>query len=155
MKRRSQPTFARNQTELASILDVDRSTIARWMRVPGNPGRRADGRLPVAEWERWAKAHSRLPIGRDAREMRDRLLSAQIATVEHKLAVSQRAHIPVEEVDRLAAKLSAAIRREVKRLHHIAGALENKTAVESERILRTEEHALLTRLQKAAEGIGR
>lgn len=44
------PTYAKNITELAGILQVTRNTVSAWKKLPGNPGVRADGRFEVAAW---------------------------------------------------------------------------------------------------------
>lgn len=47
--------WAMNQVELAEALKVNRRTIARWLKVPGNPGAQSDGRMNVPAWREWAK----------------------------------------------------------------------------------------------------
>ncbi len=44
------PTYAKNITELAGILQVTRNTVSAWKKIPGNPGVRPDGRFEVAAW---------------------------------------------------------------------------------------------------------
>jgi DNA-binding CsgD family transcriptional regulator len=46
----STANYADNQVELAKILNVDRKTIQRYRKLPGNPGARADGRWDVNAW---------------------------------------------------------------------------------------------------------
>lgn len=44
------PGFARNQVELAKILNVDRKTVRGWIKEAGSPQTRPDGRYEVAAW---------------------------------------------------------------------------------------------------------
>lgn len=50
--------YAKKQSELATILGFkDRKTIQRWLKQPGNPGKRDDGRYDVMAWKAYAKAN--------------------------------------------------------------------------------------------------
>src|SRR5437867_12728917 len=43
-------SYAKNQVELAELLGVNRKTIQRARKKPGNPGAEADGRYNVTAW---------------------------------------------------------------------------------------------------------
>lgn len=47
--------FAKNQTELATILGVKRRTINRWRKESGNPGAESNGNWNVAAWKEFAR----------------------------------------------------------------------------------------------------
>jgi hypothetical protein len=53
------PVFAQNKVELAGIMGVDRKTIDRWLKLPGAPGARSNGKYSVAEWKEWANREDR------------------------------------------------------------------------------------------------
>lgn len=48
--------FVKNQVALANVLGVERKTVQRWRKEPGNPGARPNGTYSVAEWREYAKA---------------------------------------------------------------------------------------------------
>lgn len=50
--------WAHNQSEAAQILGVSRMAFGRWQKIAGNPGKRANGRYNIPEWEKW-KAENR------------------------------------------------------------------------------------------------
>jgi hypothetical protein len=48
---------AKNQTQLAALLGVDRKTIQRWRKMPGSPDPEPNGSWNVAQWRTFAKAN--------------------------------------------------------------------------------------------------
>lgn len=154
MKRRaSQPTYAKTQAELATMLGVTRETIGRWLKIPGNPGRRADGRMEVRAWTAWAEKNRDRYLGPSTRALKDELMRQQLLTLQHRLKVSQRMHISIEEVERLYAELERLITLEVRKLHRLAAELENQPVSVVDRMLRAFEVGLLTQLHEGAAEI--
>ena len=51
-------TWVKSQTGLALVLNVDRQTIRKWLKIPGNPGKRKDDRYDVEDWRAWQKVNS-------------------------------------------------------------------------------------------------
>lgn len=47
--------WAKNQSELARILGVERKTIQRWRKEKGHPGAQSNGSYNVPRWREWAK----------------------------------------------------------------------------------------------------
>ncbi len=51
--------WANTQVELADILQIERKTVQRWLKIDGNPGSTSDGRFNVPAWREWAKQQGR------------------------------------------------------------------------------------------------
>lgn len=147
--------YVKSWDELAKLLGVSRGTLKNWAKLDGNPGRRADGRISIREWTTFAKMVGRSAVGPSAQGLKERLLEAQAKLVEHKLAVSKRLHVPVDEVDAIGARLGAGIRKVVCQLHLSAPDLENRSKEYVDQFLRAKEDEILAQLHAMAEEIGR
>lgn len=139
-------TNAPNKVELAAALGVDRRTITNWLRVPGNPGARSNGKYHVPTWKAWALKQGKAPLGTDARSLKEQLTAIQIERQRHKLKVEQRQHVPVKDVEAMGARLAAAIRKVVTTLHREAPDLEMRTKEEIEVRLRAKEDEIVAQL---------
>jgi len=49
------PRFVESQGDLARALGVERRTIIRHLKAPGNPGKKDDGRYNLHEWRAWLR----------------------------------------------------------------------------------------------------
>lgn len=79
-------TYAKNQVELAEIMQVDRKTVQRWLKVKGCPAARPDGRYSVLEWKTWAESTGRKVADSDDFESeRGRLEVRRLRTICERL----------------------------------------------------------------------
>lgn len=79
--------FAKNQTELADALGVNRKTIQRWMKRDGHPGTRPDGRYEIPLWKTWARTQGHVfedaePVDKKAAEVKILLQRSQLLQIE-------------------------------------------------------------------------
>jgi hypothetical protein len=137
--------YVTNQAALAEALKVTRQTIHRWLRAPGNPGRRADGRYSVTDWTAWqaAASDSALP---GVSELKARLVAVQIERIEHALAVARGEFIPRIDVERWGGELGAAVRKIVTQIHLAAPSVVGVSVPEAEIRLKEIEDDILQQL---------
>lgn len=147
--------FVESQGELAKALSVDRKTVGRWLKIPGNPGRRANGKYPVNAWITWASGQSRKAVGPGMAELKEKLLAAQIRRIEHGTNVSMRRHVPTAEVEEMGARLATSIRKVVTSLHLKAPALAMRPVEYVEEELRRFEDEIIQQLHALAEDLDR
>lgn len=159
MPKNAHPAFVATQGQLADALNVDRKTVGRWLKIPGNPGKRANGKYPVNAWMTWAAAQSRKAIGSGMTALKEKLLAAQIRRLEHHTNVSMRLHVPAAEVEAMGARLGTNIRKIVCQIHLKAPTLAMRPVeyVEAELIRLEDEligqlHALAEDLDRMKEG---
>lgn len=149
-------TFAKNQVQLAELLGVERHTVTRWMKEPGCPGARPDGRLDVGAWRVWAETAGRKVAGEtDVNTLKARLLLRQIERVEHNTAVSKKLHVPTAEVEEMGARLAANIRKVVTTLHLKAPTLAMRPVDYIEDELRGFEDEIIGQLYTLSEELDR
>lgn len=140
-------THAKNQVALAEILGVTRQTVHAWLRIPGNPGKKPDGRYPIEPWKAWATEHGRkAPKGSELLTRKERLEEIKIKREEHKYRVERRQHVPVKDVEAIGARLASSIRKVVTTLHRIAPDLEGLGKAEIEMHLRAKEDEIIAQL---------
>jgi len=90
-----EPRFAKNQTELAQILGVDRKTIHNWRLRKGSPATRSDGRLDVEAWRRFGESVGGLKASDlDKGALQAEQLLIQNKRLWNKLAIEREEWIP-------------------------------------------------------------
>jgi hypothetical protein len=147
--------WAKNKLELANALGIERQTLYKWLKIPGNPGKRANGTYNVAEWVEWA-AKTDHKLGDDTpnqTELRSRQILLQNQKLEHQLRVLKREVVDVTEVEELGSRLAAGIRKVVSAIHLLAPSLEGLKVSEIERMLRDKEDEILGQLFTLEVGI--
>lgn len=149
------PTFAKNQVELAQILGVNRRTISRYLKAPGNPGTKPDGRYPVAEWRRYLSAAGAIDdADEDPSSLKARLLAVQIEKIEHALAVSRGEYWAVSDVKKWCAELAAAVRKVVTQIHLVAPSVVGVSVPEAEARLKDLEDEIMRQLHSLSARLG-
>ncbi len=148
------PRFAKNQVELSNILGVERKTIQRWLKEPGNPGAKADGRLSVEEWKQWAEENGKKvgdSINTAAEKAKNVLLQNEI--LEFRLKVLRRDYVPMADVEVVGAKLAVALRKVIGTIHLLAPSLEQVTAADAEALLKDKEDELIGQIRVLANDL--
>lgn len=109
--------FAKNQTELARELDVDRKTIQRWRKQEDFPEPKADGRwdiVAVREWREQTRNYE--PEEKSRSEGEARRVWLQVEKLEHELEVSRGKYIEIEEACAEIARLVAVTKSQLASL---------------------------------------
>ncbi|MDR1282399.1 MAG: hypothetical protein LBK99_16495 [Opitutaceae bacterium] len=127
----SNSKWAKNQTELAARLlpPRERAYIKRSMKLPGCPGRTADGRYNIAAWQAWLEtvgpvgqtetgggAAARIPAQMRKLEEQALLLEVQRKTKEWEFEVKKGRYILREEAVNDAAKKFSEVRQALLQL---------------------------------------
>lgn len=143
--------FAKKQSELAEAVGVDKRTIQRWMKEPGNPGKRDDGRYEIAAWKAYAKLKGH-KCGEDsvgsAKDQNTRLQNEKLL---FQLKVLKKEYVSSKEVEQWGAHLGGEIRKTVVSIHKIASSLAGLTPAEIEIRLKELEDEILMKLHLLAQ----
>jgi hypothetical protein len=143
------PAFAGSQSELASVLGVNRQLIQWHCKQPGNPGRRANGKYPVQGWLEYLTICGRVPVCDDAGS-RTKLKARQISLQNERLAleldIRRGRYVLAQDVERWGAELGAAVRKVATQLRKLAPALAGLMVPEIESRLRDAEIEILGQL---------
>lgn len=113
--------YARNQVELAEALNCDRKTIARLLKLDGNPGRKADGRYDITAWKMWCidTGHLRRQIGGGEKsdlEVQSLLLKNERLEMENAIRRGELCH--VDEVNSVLGEMLRAFAAELRQRRH-------------------------------------
>lgn len=138
--------WASSQVELSTALGVTRKSIGRWLKMPGNPGARSDGRYNVGEWRSWAESHGHKVDDVDITALKARQLILQNDQLEFRIGVMKRSYVPIGEVESAGGMLAAAIRKVVTTLHLSAPTLVGRPVNELEQLLKDREDEILQQL---------
>jgi hypothetical protein len=146
--------WAHSQVELAEALGVDRKTVQRWLKEPGVPETRSDGRYNVVEWREWgAKNGKKVEALPSQTVLKAKQLMLQNDKLERQLRILDREYVPVAEVEELGGRLGAAVRKVVATLHLMAPALVGCELEEIDQILRDKEGELIGQLHLLEVGV--
>lgn len=147
--------FAANQVQLAEALGVTRKSIQRWMKIPGNPGAKPDGRMDVAEWRKWASdnGHKLGDDELDPGRLRAKNLLLQNQHLEFKIGILRRNYVPIGDVERVGGELAGAIRKVVTTLHLSAPSLAGLNVQEIETFLKEREDEIIDQLHTLHSGM--
>lgn len=150
------PDWVQNQVELAKLLSVNRKTIQRWLKEPGNPGAESDGRYNVALWREFAKLRGHEfedddPLEQTALRAKNLLLQNQ--TLEFKLAIMRKEYVPAADVEKWGGELGAAIRKVATQIHLAAPGIVGSTVPEAETRLKELEDEILHQLHSLADNM--
>ena len=145
--------FAKKQSELAEIIGVDRRTIQRWLKEPGNPGKRDDGRYEIASWKHFAKlkGHKSGDDESGGVTAKDQNVRLQNEKLLFQLKVLKKEYVSSAEVEQWGAHLGGEIRKTVVSIHKIASSLAGLTPAEIEIRLKELEDEILMKLHLLAQ----
>ena len=140
--------YAKNQTELAENLGVDRKTIQRWRKEEGFPNPEADRRWDVLAVRNWRES-TRSSNSANAEDMSKaegeaRRVWLQVEKLEHEIEVSKGSFISIEEAKAEINRMCGVARSILLQIpDSIAPLVIGLTAVEAQEKLRKEiDHAL-------------
>jgi len=109
--------YAKNKTELADQLGIDRRTINRWVKVEGSPSARSNGSWSVLEWRDWAERTGRkLALDDDDTDTeRERLELRRLRTICEKIEfdfqISKGYYTANEDVEIMVRRMVGASRK--------------------------------------------
>ena len=92
--------FAKNQVQLASMLGVDRKTIARWRKEDDFPEPKSDGRWDVVACQQWRRDRSQQAGSAEDQSQAEgqaRKVWLQVEKLEHDLEVAKGSYIQTDE----------------------------------------------------------
>jgi hypothetical protein len=144
-------TFARNQSELADILGVNRKTIQRGLTRPGNPGAKPDGRLDVAAWREFLRGVSGIEDAGDIDATRERARHILLKNQKLQQDIDIKGGLYVAKID--VEKAVAAMVLNVKRLllngpSSLAPQVVGLTIPEAEKLLSEWLHGAMAQLHQ-------
>lgn len=146
--------FAHTQNELGEILHVDRKTIQRWLKIDGNPGKKADGRYDIAQWRAFAAARGHEVEGElDTTQLRAENLLLSNEHLRIKIAEAKRENVPRTTVEQWGGELGAAVRKVVCQIHLHAPGLAGLSVPEIDQRLKEIEDEVLLQLNSLKEKI--
>lgn len=109
-----QKRYAKNQTELAELLGVDRKTIQRWRKEENFPKPMADGRydiVAVRDWrERTRSSSTTNAEDLSKAEGEARRVWLQVEKLEHEIEVSKGEYISIEQAQADVAQMCSRAR---------------------------------------------
>lgn len=99
--------FAKNQTELAKVLGVDRKTIQRWRKESGFPVPKTNGRYNIKDTKDWVKAHQKKDWAdeEDLHDLKIRQLKLQCEKLEFDLKTRRGDYTPNDDVVRWVGEM--------------------------------------------------
>jgi hypothetical protein len=151
-------TFARNQIALAGILGIDRGTLADWLKLPGNPGAKADGRYEVRPWLVFAESRrDKEPqgsVGIPSAKAKQILLQNQ--KLEAQIAILNREYISLAETRQWLGEMILNFKRALLEIpSSLAPQVIGIEAAEAEAILKQSINNALGKLSDNPCGIDR
>lgn len=126
--------FAKNQVELAKHLGCNRRTLARYLKIEGNPGCSSNGSYNVTLWKMWVAKYGRLKPARgsDAESLKTREAQLRIERMEMELAEARGDLNSAEETCNVLSSLFASlVSRFTSLKHELAPALVGVSVAEA------------------------
>jgi hypothetical protein len=112
--------WAKSQVELADVLNCDRKSIQRYLKVEGNPGAAADGRYDVRAWKTWVGARGTLkgPPQSEKESLELAGLRADVEAKRLKLAEAQGTMVDLEEAMGVLGGIFSELLPKLRGLQH-------------------------------------
>src|SRR4051812_6089488 len=146
------PTYARNMAELGACLipPRDRKIIQRAMRLPGCPGRMADGRYHIAEWDVFISNNfGANDTGQQPEKLKltNEKLELEIRKLRFDLSIKQREFSANSDIEIWVGDLVMQAKRVLLSIpSKVAPIVVGLTEVEAEILLKEEINAALGQL---------
>ena len=144
-------TYAKNQTELAKVIGVDRKTIQRWRKDPTFPSPKPDGRYNVSDVVVW-KDESGSSAGdltsKESAQVKSIML--QNEKLEIQVGILKGEYTPNVDVDQQVAEMVQQAKRELLALpSSLAPQVIGQSTAEAEKIIK---QAIVEALRSLHEG---
>jgi hypothetical protein len=151
----NEPTFAKNQVELARFLGVDRKTVQRWVKEDDAPIPRPNGQYHIGDWRAWATERGRKPSDNTPSQtaLKASNLLLQNRKLEIQLKILAKEYVPVADVKTLGARLGSAVRKVVTSLHRMAPEIAGMNVQEAEALLKQKEDEIMEQFQMIDAGV--
>ena len=153
-----QTRYAKNQTELAEFLGVDRKTIQRWRKEEYFPKAMADGRydvIAVRDWrERTRNSSSTSAEDLSKAEGEARRVWLQVEKLEHEIEISKGQFITIEQAQTDVSSMCSRARAILLAIPDtLAPLVIGKTATQAQQLIRKEIDNALAQIQADQVGI--
>ena len=153
-----QSRYAKNQTELAEFLGVDRKTIQRWKKEENFPQVMADGRydvLAVRDWrERSRNSSSTSAEDLSKAEGEARRVWLQVEKLEHDIEITKGQFITIERAQTDVSQMCSRARAILLAIPDtLAPLVIGKTATQAQQLIRKEIDNALAQIQADQVGI--
>lgn len=115
--RENADTYAKNQTELAEILGVERKTVQRWLKshpeLKKKPYKWPDGRYRVADWRIWRQKSAGIKSedGLSPAQLKARQILLQNEKLEIQNGILKKQYSLNSDVERWAADMVSAAKK--------------------------------------------
>ena len=138
-------TYAKNQTELADRIGVNRKTIQRWRKEPNFPKPKADGRYNVREVVQWKDVYGARGgdlTSKESEQMRSIML--QNEKLEIQVGILRGEYTPNVDIDAQVSEMVQQAKRELLALPaSLAPQVVGQTIAEAEKIIKQAIHESL------------
>jgi predicted DNA-binding protein YlxM (UPF0122 family) len=135
----SKGTFAKNQSELADVLGVNRKTIQRWKKDPTFPKTRPDGRYHIREIVDWKEAHGASAGDLHSKEsVQVKSLILQNEKLEIQVGILKGEYTPNVDIDQQVSEMVHQAKRELLSLpSSLAPQVVGQSIAEAEKIMKS------------------
>lgn len=153
-----QTRYAKNQTELAEFLGVDRKTIQRWRKEENFPSPMADGRFDVLSVRDW-REKSRNSKSTDAEDLSKaegeaRRVWLQVEKLEHEIEISKGEYISIEQAKADVSQMCSKARSILLAIPDtLAPLVIGKTATQAQQLIRKEIDNALAQISSDQMGL--
>lgn len=145
--------FAKNQSVLADLLEVDRKTVQRWLKanpeLKKSPYKKPNGRYHVPSWRKWKADKSGSPEdeGPTANQLKARHASLQAEKLEIQIGVLRKEYVRASDVEKWAGEMVIAAKKILLAMPSVlAPQLVGLTVVDAEQRLKEEINEALEQL---------
>lgn len=153
-----QSRYAKNQTELAEFLGVDRKTIQRWRKEETFPPPMADGRfdvIAVRDWrERSRNSGTTTAEDQSKAEGEARRVWLQVEKLEYEIEVTKGEYISIQQAQADVAQMCSRARSILLAIPDtLAPLVIGKTASQAQQLIRKEIDNALAQISSDQVGI--
>lgn len=155
---KDQQRYAKNQTELAECLGVDRKTIQRWRKEENFPKAMADGRFDIVIVRDWRES-TRSSGSTNAEDLSKaegeaRRVWLQVEKLEHEIEISKGEYISIGQARQDVAQMCARARSILLAIPDtLAPLVIGKSPTQAQQLIRKEIDHALAQIQTNQVGI--
>jgi len=131
-------SYAKNQSELAKHLNVNRKTIQRWKKDPTFPKEKPDGRYSIREVIEWKDLHGARAgdlVSKESEQIRSMML--QNEKLEIQVGILRGEYTPNVDIDQQVSEMVQQAKRELLSLpSSLAPQVVGQSIAEAEKIIK-------------------